>query len=170
MHSRSSLFSGIAIALFSLIFYSGTLAQIDRGSLNPVAPGGTTNFRFAEPNELTIVVGLLGEVRLPGRYEISRTINLLDLIALAGGFTPEANRSDVTITRFIQGGTKLERHELKLDLENPTRVIDNYMVLQQGDFVEVGRASTLTFDRVLQYVTTGIVFVTAYVTISRAYK
>ena len=158
-------FTGAVFLLAWVLVSSSAFAQIDRGSLGSGVSAGATNFRFAEPNELTIIVSLLGEVQRPGRYEISRTINLLDLVALAGGFTPQADPSDVSITRFTQVGTSLQRHELKLDLQNATRVPENYAVLAQGDFIQVGKSASLTVDRVLQYLITAAVLVTAYVTL-----
>ena len=166
MSKRIAYFGGPVLLLTLVLFSASAFAQIDGGSLGSAAAGGTTNFRFAEPNELTIIVCLLGEVQRPGRYEISRTINLLDLVALAGGFTPQADPSDVSITRFTQAGTSVQRHEFKLDLQNATRVPENYAVLAQGDFIQVGRQPTLTFDRMLMYITTAAVIVTAYVTIA----
>jgi protein involved in polysaccharide export with SLBB domain len=112
-------------------------------------------------------VALLGEVQKPGRYEVSRTINLLDLVALAGGFTATADPSDVTITRTVMSEGKLERREITLDLDDPTRLHEEAVALQQGDFIFIGRSSAVTVDRIMQYVTTAVVLLTAYVTISQ---
>jgi NADH:ubiquinone oxidoreductase subunit F (NADH-binding) len=116
--------------------------------------GATSNYHFAQSNELTIVVSLLGEIRVPGRYEISRSINLLDLIALAGGWTDRSKPSDITITRLIQAGAKVERTELKVDLSDFTQVSEDYLSLEQGDIISVGRSSSLTFGDVALYVST----------------
>ena len=45
----------------------------------------------------------LGEVTFPGQYPFVPNMTVENAIAIAGGFTPRANRDQVTITRKIQG-------------------------------------------------------------------
>ena len=92
--------------LFAILLFpdASTFAQIDRQGLSFSPQAGASNFRFAEPNELTIVVSVVGAVTNPGRYEVSLNVNLLDLIALAGGWTERADRSEVTLARLNPGG------------------------------------------------------------------
>ena len=167
MGFRNAL-SSVPVLVWCLVVLSPfAIGQVEPNALLSASPGGTTNFRFAEPNELTIVVALLGEVQKPGRYEISRTINLLDLIALAGGFTPASDPRDVKITRTTGSGGRTERREFSVDLDAPTRLTEEAISLQQGDFIYIGRASSITADRIIQYVTAAVVLLTAYVTISQ---
>ncbi|MBP1648984.1 MAG: hypothetical protein H6Q30_2429, partial [Bacteroidetes bacterium] len=62
----------------------------------------TSNYYFAKPNELTIVVNVIGNVTRPGRYEISKSIDLVNLIALAGGATVDGTLSEIKITRLLE--------------------------------------------------------------------
>ena len=70
-----------------LLLASSALAQVDQASFVSASSLNltTTNYYFAKPNELTIVVSVVGNVSKPGRYEISKSIDLINLIALAGG-------------------------------------------------------------------------------------
>lgn len=44
-------------------------------------------------------VSVMGEVARPGRYELKSRATVVDVIALAGGFTPFASRSRIVILR-----------------------------------------------------------------------
>lgn len=143
-----------------------SLAQIEQGAQG-AARGTTTNYHFAEPNELTITVGVLGAVRLPGRYEISRKIDLLNLLALAGGTTDNADLEDVSVYRVLAGGGRAQRKELKLDLRDLTAFQSEPFELQQDDFVHVGQSSALTMQEVLSYVSTVALATVAVITIVR---
>lgn len=48
-------------------------------------------------------VSVIGEVSKPGKYPIPQTLNLTDLIAMAGGITPKAGQM-ITIIRKESGG------------------------------------------------------------------
>jgi len=54
----------------------------------------------------SIKVSVMGEVAKPGRYELKSSATVLDVLALAGGFTPYASRSKITILRPEAGTTK----------------------------------------------------------------
>jgi hypothetical protein len=159
MATKSPLYV-LAIVMLLWLTFSSASAQI-----TPPTRGATSNFHFAQPNELTIAVSLLGEIRMPGRYEISRGINLLDLLALAGGWTENSKRSDVMITRIVQVGQKVERTQMQVDLSDFTRVPESQLTLEQGDIINVGRSSTLTFGDVALYLSTAAVVTTAVITI-----
>ena len=47
---------------------------------------------------------IIGEVNKPGQYPYVNGMNALNAIALAGGFTPKANKSDVYLQRNGQTG------------------------------------------------------------------
>lgn len=58
-----------------------------------------------EVNSFTVSV--LGEVQKPGRYEMqSGRATVLDALAMAGGLTPYANRSDIHVMRESGGKTQ----------------------------------------------------------------
>jgi polysaccharide export outer membrane protein len=46
---------------------------------------------------------VLGEVTYPGQYPYVPHMTVENAVAIAGGFTPRATKSKVTITRKIQG-------------------------------------------------------------------
>jgi len=143
-------------------------SQIDQGTQGQGAGRATTtNFHFAEPNELTIIVSALGAIRTPGRYEISRKIDLLNFIALAGGTLEEANLSDVRIYRTIEADGTVGRREIRVDLEDLTRFQGEPFELQQGDLLYVGRSHAMTFQEVVSLVSAVAVTALAVITIVR---
>lgn len=167
MKSSRRPIGAIAAACFLLaVPIVSANAQIDQRALSFSPQAGSANFRFAEPNELTIVVSVLGAIRNPGRYEVSLNVNLLDLIALAGGWTELADRSDVTLTRLTQGSTSVERKDFTFDFDDLTLIKDSQLKLQQGDIVVVPTASSITFDDILRYATALGVIVTTAIAIS----
>jgi len=125
----------------------------------------TTNYRFAEPNELTIVVSLLGAVTNPGRYELSRSIDLVNVLALAGGPRESGDLSDVRITRTVRTSSKVERREIRINVEKFSSVDETDLVLNQGDIIYVSYQSGVKFSDVLTYLTTAAVLTTAIVTV-----
>jgi NADH:ubiquinone oxidoreductase subunit F (NADH-binding) len=156
----------ICLAAVSLFQSDPAYAQMDRQGLSISPQAGSSNFRYAEPNELTIVVSVMGAVRTPGRYEISLNVNLLDLIALAGGWTENADRSEVTLTRQVQGRSTGERKEFLYDFEELTKINDSQLKLQQGDIIVVPAASAITFDDILRYAVALGVLITTVIAIS----
>lgn len=79
-------------------------------------------------------VTILGQVKSPGVYPISTPKPALDVIALAGGLTPSANR-EITITR---ADTK-EKVEYVLS-NDPKSAIDQSPMINPGDSVFVPEA------------------------------
>jgi len=156
----------VVVLLLSLVTTPHVHAQTSQGgSFSGSGQGATTNFRFAEMNELTIVVSILGGVERPGRYEVSRSIDLLSLIALAGGTVPEADLGDIRITRTLRTGLAAERTELKVDLQDLKKVSEASLLLTHGDIIFVDRESGVTLQEVLSYLTTAAVLTTAIVTV-----
>jgi hypothetical protein len=139
-------------------------AQTD---ISLIPRGATTNYHYAEPNELTIIVSVLGEVKSPGRYEISRKMNLLDLLSLAGGWTASADMADVNIIRSVQLGARVERKMIRLDLEDPLRVPESALSLEQGDLISVGKSSQMSFQDAIAYVSACAVILTAIIALTQ---
>jgi len=87
--------------------------------------------------ELTILplirVNIFGEVNSPGYYYATGTDKLTDLIAKAGGTTPEADIGDITITR---DGREVEVDGEKI-IEKGNKLND--IGLQSGDQIYVSR-------------------------------
>ncbi len=157
--------TGIVIALLLPCSASVTSAQSNQGA-EQLQEGSVANFRYADPSELTITVSLIGEVRQPGRYEISRSVDLMNLLALAGGWTEAADLADVHINRASGVGDMGERRDLKLNLNDFQNISRNYLALQHGDFIYVGRVSGINVDRVLSWVMTVGILVTTWITVA----
>jgi polysaccharide export outer membrane protein len=60
-------------------------------------------------------VSVLGEVKTPGIYKIKDRATVLDVIALAGGFTEYAKRSKVTVIRPASSG---EQKRIMLNVDD----------------------------------------------------
>lgn len=73
------------------------------------------------PGEVSVVVdavhsytvSVLGEVRLPGRFEFRNQASVLDALAEAGGLTEFASSSNILILRTTQGRTEKIRFDYK---------------------------------------------------------
>lgn len=79
-------------------------------------------------------ISVLGEVRDPGRFLLRQATNVLDAVAMAGGFTEYADRGDVVVIRG--SGSALERHRIDVnDLLKGDH--SQLMILQAGDTVYV---------------------------------
>lgn len=143
-------------------------SQTDQGTQTQgAARATTTNFHFAEPNELTIIVSALGAVRSPGRYEISRKIDLLNLLALAGGTVEGADLSDVRIYRTIDVNGSVQRKEIRINLKDLASFQGEPFELQQGDLLFVNRSEPVTVQEVMSYISTVAVTTLAIITIVR---
>lgn len=122
-------------------------AQINPGTfLNSSMQGATsTNFYFARPNDLTILVDVVGFVQRPGRYEIASSIDLINLISLAGGPTPDGDLSSVNIVRMVGKGENTTRSEIKIDLEDLSSVKQEELHLMPGDLIFMDRTNWAAF-------------------------
>jgi polysaccharide export outer membrane protein len=82
-------------------------------------------------------VTVIGEVKTPGRYELHSRTTVLDVLALAGGFSQYAARSRITILRR-QGDTV---RELPYDFEKVTKsgskAGQDNLCVQPGDIIVV---------------------------------
>ena len=87
--------------------------------------------------ELTVLplirVNVFGEVNKPGYYYVTGTDKLADVIAKAGGTTPEADVGSITITR---DGKELDVDGEKI-IQKGSKLDD--IGLQSGDQIYVGR-------------------------------
>lgn len=141
MATRFPLFFAL---LFVTLCSSATLeAQIDPGTLlsaTSVAQS-TSNYYFAKPNELTIFVSIVGFVQKPGRYEISNSIDLMNLLALAGGPTADGDLSDVKITRIVKFENHIARKEIRVNMQDLSKVSSAELTLYPGDVIHMDRTS-----------------------------
>jgi len=130
----------------------------------------TTNYYFAKPNELTIIVNVLGFVQRPGRYEVSRTIDLINLLALAGGATAEGQMDDVKITRSTEVDGRIRMSELHINLEKVARLTSDDMRLLPGDIVQVDRSGWAGFKDAFTIIVGAAVITTAVAEVMIAKK
>ena len=160
---------GIIFAGLFVFRLTTATAQTNQSNLLSTMSDKTTstNFYFARPNDITIVVNVMGFVQRPGRYEIASSIDLLDLISLAGGPTSDGSLNKVKIIRFLKDGEKTVRQdvqmdqkilsvflkeevkktrkEIRLDLDNLSTVRPEDLQLMPGDMVYVDCTSWSTF-------------------------
>ena len=83
--------------------------------------------------QITILrrVAVQGEVRSPGLYPVDATVSISDVLAMAGGFTQNANRKNI----------QLLRNDSILDVSlNPNMIVLRSPVLS-GDEILVGQKS-----------------------------
>jgi hypothetical protein len=120
------------------------LAVISLSTAEAQERATTTNFYYARPSDVTIVVNVVGFVQRPGRYEIASTIDLINLLSLAGGPTPDGTLGDVTITRILAEKDRVRRREIGMDLEDGAEVRTEDLVLSPGDVITVNRSSWST--------------------------
>jgi hypothetical protein len=160
------------ISIAVLCLPSLSFAQFDQSNfLSATSTQQTTsNYYFAKPNELTIVVNVLGFVQKPGRYEVSKSVDLVNLLSLAGGATPDGTLGDVKITRIVDNDGKIRVKEFYLDLNDIARVNRADLLLAPGDVIQIGRSTWSGFRDVFGVVVGAAVIVTAVATVVTATK
>jgi polysaccharide export outer membrane protein len=83
----------------------------------------------------SIKISVIGEVPKPGRYELKSRTTVLDVLALAGGFSQVASRSRIVILR--PEGDKMKRIPFNYNkVVSPGGEEENFF-LQPGDIVIV---------------------------------
>jgi len=142
-----SRFCRVVFAGCLMLCLSDAKGQINPNSFLSATSVGTTstNFYFARPNDLTIIVNVVGFVQRPGRYEIASSIDLINLISLAGGPTPDGSLSKVSIIRIDGKGEKTTRREIHVDLDDLSVVKQEDLQLAPGDLILVNRTNWAKF-------------------------
>ncbi|NLJ79409.1 MAG: hypothetical protein GX335_00065 [Firmicutes bacterium] len=89
----------------------------------------------------TLQIQILGEVKSTGYYELKAGSRLLDVLALAGGPTPAADLSKISITRYFLGtlGPKEETQVFQVDANQfiLSGSLDANPLVQDGDLIFV---------------------------------
>jgi polysaccharide export outer membrane protein len=80
-------------------------------------------------------VSVMGEVVRPGRFELKSQTTVLDIVALAGGFTPFASRTKIVILR--SDGKKMVRIPFNYNRVIATGGEDENFFLQPNDILLV---------------------------------
>ena len=140
--NRAQITRGGETILYNL---SRAIFQNDE-SQNPILDAGDLIYIPAlSTNSRKVLV--FGEVARPGLLELTDDIPISEALALVGGLTSDAHKSDVVVVR---GG-----------LENPVVLNSNWELLQKGDLAQdltvqdgdlifVGRRKLATFTDVMQ--------------------
>lgn len=141
--NRPRLFLLIVATALQTLLSSPAEAQIGLGSLLSATSDRvtSTNYYFARPNDLTIIVNVVGFVQRPGRYEIASTIDLINLISLAGGPMPDGALNKVTVTRIVKNGERTTWKDIYIDLEDLKAVKEQDLMLEPGDVVAMDRTN-----------------------------
>jgi len=79
-------------------------------------------------------INVLGEVRSPGLYDVDPTMTVADVVAMAGGVTPDGNSKKIELLRHGQGGSTR--------ISNQSRLADS--PLRSGDQLRVPQRSWLS--------------------------
>jgi polysaccharide export outer membrane protein len=101
----------------------------------------------------TMRVSIIGEVAKPDIYQVSDSVNMLDILKLAGGHTSQADLKKVTLIREIDGSEN--KQQQKIDLKK---------VLTKGEFSLLPKLSdgdTIFIPRKPDRTTWGIIVKTA---------
>ena len=97
-------------------------------------------------------VRLYGEIIRPGTYELRRGATLADLVRDAGGFTPDAARRRVQVSRVLPPSQRdaNERARVVIDVASTDQETDNppAFPLEAGDVVQVFRVNDRVGHRV----------------------
>lgn len=155
----------IALAGSLLLCVTIAHAQINPSTLLSATSqnASNTNYYFARANDITIIVNVMGFVERPGRYEIASSIDLMNLISLAGGPVADGTLSNVEVIRIVKEGEKSTRKEIKVDLDNLAKLKPEELQLTPGDVILVDRT---TWSVVRDVLTVGVsaVLITASIT------
>ncbi len=139
MNTRKCCYRVLLLCLSFFVFAPG-FAQVPQGSAT-----SATNYYFAKQNELTLTVSVVGFVQRPGRYEISSSVDLINLMALAGGATPDGAMNDVKLTRIAEIEGQIRTREFHMNLEEISKITINELKLQPGDIIQVDRTGWSSF-------------------------
>ncbi len=103
------------------------------------------------PNVAAKKIFVLGEVQRPLVASLKYHTNLVEAIAMAGGFTPNAHKENVLVVRGGLGAPRI----LKIDVNAVTTgTLDQNVALQPGDIVYAPRSLVGDVDRFFQHLTT----------------
>ncbi len=157
-----------SVCSMTMISLSLLQAQTSQSGLVSALPGGTlANYTFAKPGDLTIIVNVWGNVDKPGRYEISSTLNLINLLSLAGGPGREAKLGDISITRLVGSDSTVRRVTFRVNLEDLTKVSERDLTLYPGDTIVLERSTWSKFVDAVNAI--GPVVALAYIVIQITY-
>jgi polysaccharide export outer membrane protein len=109
------------------------VGRLSTDSLRPLLVASYSRYLQNPSVEVTFLrrVNVMGEVKTPGLYDVDPTITVTDLVALAGGATPNGNPKKLELLR----DGKVVSTELTLEsrlLDSPLRSGDQLRIPQRG--------------------------------------
>lgn len=129
------------------------------------------NNASVEVKLVSFKISVLGEVNNPGYYLIyNGQSNILEALAMAGDITQFGSRDDIKLIRQTNSGSEV----ILLDMSDAELMNSKYYFLLPNDVLyvepnneQIKRANLEPWGFVLSALTTAVLFVNAYVNISR---
>ena len=151
------------IAITTVVASSNVHAQISNGGISIAMPNAqaAAYYNVTKPGELTMQVNIWGFVQHPGRYEVSSTIDLVQLLSFAGGPTQDADMEDVRISRIVRRDGVITAKEISINLKRLDRLEEAKLLLQPGDTIFIDHTSWLTVRDIVGVVTTAAIVTAA---------
>ena len=111
-----------------------TVAQLTRILQGKIAPFlSEPQISVAVEKTNSMVVYVIGRVNRPDRFLLSGNINVLQALAMAGGLTPFAKRSDIKVFREEKEGTKI--FPFDYDAVTEDKALTQNIQLRRGDVI-----------------------------------
>jgi len=149
----------ILVAFLTTSLYS---QSVQSGLAPPLPTASAASYYYiAKPGELTMQVNVWGFVRNPGRYEVTSSTDLIQLLSFAGGPIEYAKLDEVKITRIVRNDSLVTKREIVLDLERLDKIEDSKLVLNPGDTIFIGHTSWLTIRDAFSVITTAAIITSA---------
>ncbi len=154
---------GVWVLLGLLVGATPGGAQTSDGGLSTTIPNAQAGsyYYVARPGELTMQVNVWGFVQHPGRYEVSSSTDLVQLLSYAGGPLQDADMEDVRITRLVRRDGVIAMREMRVNLKRLDRVEEARLLLQPGDTIFIDHTSWLTVRDIVSVVTTAAIVTAA---------
>lgn len=95
--------AALIVAAVAILFRNNEMNEKEHGSMltaERIAQGGVEK-KEEKAQSKTIVVDIKGAVARPGVYEINDTARVNDVVAMAGGFTKEADQTKVNLAAKV---------------------------------------------------------------------
>ena len=154
------------VALTMLIPMATGHAQSVQGGFAQSLPSASAAayYYVAKPGDLTMQVNVWGFVKNPGRYEVSSSTNIVQLLSYAGGSLQYAELTDVKVLRMISdssGRTDTSMFEYSIDLDDIKSLTAAELGLLPGDTIFIDHTGWLTVRDVFSVITTAALITSA---------
>lgn len=142
----------LVVVIFIVAGTTGNLQAQVFGRVNDYENQGGSYYSFFQPGEATVQVQVLGSIGNTGIWEVGVSIDLGQLIALAGGPTVALTQETQGSTRsYSEGTVKLYRQSggrrdliYEAPMEKMLMEPEHYPPLQDGDVLMI---ETMTFQK-----------------------